>query len=192
MARKGRISAPVVAFAFMCAACGGGDGGGSGGSGGSSTDDPTCVAACDVVRTCDTTLDVAACRTQCAKELGGQGYLIPEIANDVYQQLITAGDDPKCYYSKSDYGWLLWEKDSAFLDALAEQDLMAQCVTASARCDGGNPNDRPGCLMSFYRYNSDRRAQIETCFDLPCSMTEPRSCFVSKQVGGHPWIAGVH
>ncbi len=187
--RATRLWLPAVAALFGLLGCSGQ--GHSGGDTGHKVD-PLCAKACDTVRTCDAAADLQACQTQCDKELGGTGYLIPEVAKAYFEQFAAAGDDTKCYYSRGGYAWFKWTKDPGAVDALAEQDLMTTCRKDLRDLLGGASADdyRADCFMSYYRYNQDRRQAIETCL----SMSDPAqsdACTIDKQPKGHPWLAGI-
>jgi hypothetical protein len=190
MLRTAGMLGPLLAASLLGASCQ---------SEGSSTEsaapatDPLvqelCPAACLTVQSCaPSTLELPACEAQCAMELGGTGYLIPEIARKYFQVLHDQQADPECYYTAM-FMWEMNPADPGAYDAPVD-DLVTfnECVSMGQACIGGPLGyTEHGCFFSYYRYNVAYREAIRQCWDLCPSL--PSDCVCAKQPSaGKPWV----
>lgn len=152
-----------------------------------------CPGACDAAKECDAEIELNDCLEQCAKEIAGEGYLIPEVAIPFFGFVNEDDnlDGQRCDRMKRfDY----WKWSSSQGEGLGfevlEPATLESCVKPYSFCMGSD-NVEAGCWFDYYRYNSAYRSPILECLQAPCSMTW-RSCICERQVGGQPWLAIPH
>lgn len=176
----------------------GGSSAGSSGAAGLGGYDPSgvCPQACARLKTCNAEVDVEACSAQCQKEILGEGYLIPEMANDYFTLVRDISEENVCGFLVNETHWLdKWKpfaKPENKFETLKEQDVFQPCVEAMTKCDGETPvpTHESFCLFSFYKYNVSRREEIKPCFASKC--LDLNYCISQHQTGlWQPWLAGV-
>ena len=153
--------------------------------------DPTiaeiCPGACETVRQCEPTTDIAACEAQCALELLGSGYLIPYVARQVFTA-IRDTTTPPCPYV---FG------QSAFDDVIAgpfenDLDVLDTCRNWRAECFQVDPVVATNfCVMDYYRYNTPLRNQLAPCYSPEAKCGDIGICTHAKAPKDPLWIAGV-
>jgi hypothetical protein len=154
-----------------------------------------CPKACATAKSCMQArlADVSACETQCAAEISGAGYLIPEIAVQFFEALHDHDADPDCTWTL--FGaWRLdpLHPESFHLD-LDEPALITECADSLHACyELPVPETQEACFLEYYRYNAVTRASIHDCWTEPCFTQDGNvraDCLCAKQAIGQPWIA---
>jgi hypothetical protein len=150
-----------------------------------------CPGACETVRTCVAETDVNACEAQCAKELAGNGYLIPYVALPMFVALRDTKPDYACFNMSGGHIWeeLQWS-------VTEDKDQFEECRAAMIRFYGGDDNEGFShyCYEVFYILNQPIRDTMRPCFDSSVPMDEIRKCIESHyptKPSTTPWIAGV-
>lgn len=151
--------------------------------------DKLCPGACAAAAECDERVETAACLEQCAKEVEGDGYLIPEVVVQLFE-FINADkneDGLRCQRMAEFTYWSLrpWEVEGAEIEVKAPS-VLAYCIERMDLCwsPGGN---EAGCWLRYYRYNDRYRAPILECLQAPCSSTWI-DCVWNHEPKGQPWL----
>ncbi len=183
-------AAPQAGSGGVSAGAGGGAGSaGQPSAGAAGYDTSLCSEACARAVDCKGA-DVAACEAQCVKELTGEGYLIPELANDFFLGLRDIEPGKECGYKFGIY-WDKWAPSAepkGKYDTLLEQNVLMECFDAFRKCNGEvTPADNKyDCIVQYYRYNKDRREKIKPCFAEKCPNKE--YCAEPYQLLDQPWL----
>lgn len=174
----------LILGALLLAACSKNSGdrstGGSGGTG--SLAQQLCPDACKTVKTCYAALDTGACETQCGKELGGDGYLIPEFAKEYFQKLKDVGTDKSCTVTHLE-AWSPPPGENVDADVMQDPSATKPCVDAVTNCTGKTPR-ADVCFLAYYIYNTPYREKMKPCYALSCAAEG--SCLCDAAV---PWLA---
>jgi hypothetical protein len=152
--------------------------------------DPTiaeiCPGACETVRECEPTTDIAACEAQCAVELQGGGYLIPYVARQVFTA-IRDTTTRQCAYV---FG------QAAFDEVMAQPfandvDVLDSCRNRRADCFQVDPFVATEiCVIDYFRYNTPIREKIAPCFSPELKCGDIDGCAHAKAPEDPLWIAG--
>ncbi len=173
-----------------------GAGGEAGQAGATGYDVAICPEACGRLPACEEVpVNVESCVAQCQKELQGEGWLIPELANDFFLSLKNVEPGEEChFYGGGKSYWRKWapiSEPKGKYDTLLEQDVLMECFDATFRCEKSEPaSDRKAsCIMLYYRYNRPIREVLKSCFQLPCP--DPSSClgnYTFNLPQSEPWL----
>lgn len=148
-----------------------------------------CPGACAAAIECDERVEQAACLEQCAKEIAGDGYLIPEVALPLFEFINEDEneDELRCQRMLLFSYWKVDPlKDGVEIEVQDPAALKA-CVERYDVCWTGK-NSNALCWFEYYRYNHAYRAPILECVQAPCSMTW-MDCINEHQPKGQPWLA---
>lgn len=150
--------------------------------------DKLCPGACAAAAECHEAVGVAACLEQCAKEITGEGYLIPEVAVQLFEFINEdkSEDELKCSRMKEFTYWRLrpWEEGAEI--EMKDPAALEPCIERMDLCLSPGENEA-GCWLRYYRYNHPYRAPILECLEAPCSPTW-RDCIREHQPQGQPWL----
>ena len=149
-----------------------------------------CPGACAAAVEWDDRVQLAACLEQCAKEVTGDGYLIPEVAIQFFAFINadTNEDGQRCWRIKTFGDW----QQSPWLPGGVEIEMEGPaaneiCVERYGFCHDRD-NVENVCWRIYYRYNHPLREKIRECLMAPCSPTW-RFCIDDLQPEGQPWLA---
>jgi hypothetical protein len=144
-----------------------------------------CPGACETVRACEPTVDIAACETQCAKELSGDGYLIPYVALPVFKEIRDTSDYP----CPMVYNTHAFQKVAGEIPT--DLALMDRCRNEMVRFSSEEPVAYTElCFYGFYRYNTWLRDEILPCFSPSVEGKDLKGCMLDKGPTDNLWIAG--
>lgn len=149
-----------------------------------------CPPACDAVKTCRPGADADACRSQCAKELDGTGYLNPSFAKEYFQALTGMDGGQSC-------GTLLfqpWMGDpfsgTPYDAGNHDRSVLQQCVDNYGTCMGAPSSIADSeCFTYYYVWNGSYRAAMDACWKQPCPQQPACLKAARAPLCGMPWVA---
>lgn len=152
--------------------------------------DKLCPGACAAAAECDERVEVTDCLEQCAKEIVGEGYLIPEVATQLFEFINEDVNDDNLRCQRMRYWgyWMLdpWSGDGVEI-TMDDPAAIEPCVERYSFCMG-QQNVENNCWAIYYRYNHPYRASILECLQAPCSATWSE-CVYNQVPKGQPWLA---
>lgn len=148
-----------------------------------------CPGACAAAKECDDSVEQAACLEQCAKEIEGDGYLIPEVAVPLFEFINgdENEDELRCRRMGLFTYWSLdrWQGGGAEIE-IQDRTALEPCIERMDLCWSPGQNEA-GCWLRYYRYNHPYRAPILECLHASCSPTW-MDCISEHQPKGQPWL----
>lgn len=149
-----------------------------------------CPPACAAVKTCRPAADLDACRSQCTKELAGNGYLNPDFAKEYVRALSSMDGGQSC-------GTMLfhpWEGDpfSGTPYDAGDHDaaVLRACVDNYGTCVGAPRSIADSiCFTFYYVWNTNYRDAMDACWKQPCPQQPACLSHARAPLCGMPWLA---